>query len=235
MCPSSATNTSFYTFTPGAKAKASETNNNFSVFRGHIIPINPDTVTSSDNSHDLGAADHRWRNIYVNNAPVIATQTANTVWASGSAAAGVPAFRALVNADMPASIVAMYTRGSGTFSTGTNQIAGISTQVIDTNSAFASDTFTAPIAGKYLVSLNVEFSPRGTADYFFTRVYKGAGAYPAAGANLAGVSGAAAGNTTMATGTKIVSLAAGETLTFYTVASGSTSFTAVEVCISLIR
>jgi hypothetical protein len=69
--PSSATNTTFYDFVPRAKAKSSEVDHNFAVFRGHSIPINPDTQTSSDNLHDLGASDHRWRRIYLGEPPYV--------------------------------------------------------------------------------------------------------------------------------------------------------------------
>lgn len=101
MCPSTATNTAFYTMVAGTKAKASEANTNWSVFRGHMIPINPDTVTSSDNLHDLGASDHRWRRIYVADPPYCSTQTANSFWAGPTSGNGdVPAFRAIASSDI---------------------------------------------------------------------------------------------------------------------------------------
>ena len=71
MCPSSATITSFFTFVAGNKAKASEANTNFSNFRGFLLPVNTDTTTASDNTHDLGATDHRWRRIYLGEPPYI--------------------------------------------------------------------------------------------------------------------------------------------------------------------
>jgi hypothetical protein len=62
--PASTTITAFYTFTANTKARASEINNNFSNFRGHLIPIDPNTQTASDNSYDLGSASWRWKDIY---------------------------------------------------------------------------------------------------------------------------------------------------------------------------
>jgi len=62
--PSTATITSFYSFTANTKARAGEVNNNFSVYRGHIIPVNTDTASASNLSHDLGSTDHRWNNAY---------------------------------------------------------------------------------------------------------------------------------------------------------------------------
>ena len=69
--PSSATVTTFHTFVAATRAKASEVGTNFSNFRGHSLPINADTQTSSDNTHDLGATDHRWRKAYLGNPPFV--------------------------------------------------------------------------------------------------------------------------------------------------------------------
>lgn len=107
MCPSSATITSldFNNFVQKTKAKASEVNENFSIWRGHVIPFNADTISASDNTHDLGASDHRWANIYVNNPPVIGVQAINKVWAGPTAgASAAPTFRALDPKDMPPTI-----------------------------------------------------------------------------------------------------------------------------------
>lgn len=62
--PSSATITAFYTFAANTKARASEVNANFELFRGHLIPINTLTQTASDVTHDIGSVDHRWRTGY---------------------------------------------------------------------------------------------------------------------------------------------------------------------------
>lgn len=64
--PSSQTITSsnFLEFSPKQLIKSAEVNGNFSVFRGHIIPVNTDTSSSSDMTHVLGASDHRWKNLY---------------------------------------------------------------------------------------------------------------------------------------------------------------------------
>ena len=62
--PSSATITAFNVFTAGTKARASEVNTNFSNFRGHILPVDPNTSTSSDKTYALGAIDHFWSSIY---------------------------------------------------------------------------------------------------------------------------------------------------------------------------
>jgi len=62
--PETATITAFTTFAANTTAKSSEVNANFGNFRGIMIPISTDTITSSDATHDLGAADHRWKDGY---------------------------------------------------------------------------------------------------------------------------------------------------------------------------
>jgi len=65
------TTTGFNTFGAGTKARATEVNQNFSNFRGDIIPINESTVTASDGVHNLGGPDHEWLNIYLTNNPYV--------------------------------------------------------------------------------------------------------------------------------------------------------------------
>lgn len=74
--PSSATITSFYNFSANTKARASQVNNNFDVFRGHIIPVEPLTATSADNTYDLGDFSHRWRYGYFGQTRYGTTSTA---------------------------------------------------------------------------------------------------------------------------------------------------------------
>lgn len=62
--PSSATITSFYTFTPFTTIRSSEVNANFSLFRGHLIPISPTTATGSNLTYDLGSTEYIWNNAY---------------------------------------------------------------------------------------------------------------------------------------------------------------------------
>lgn len=56
--------TSFPTAVAGQKARASDFNDAFSNFRGDRVPINTNTATASDNAHDLGTSEHRWKDIY---------------------------------------------------------------------------------------------------------------------------------------------------------------------------
>src|SRR3990167_4734901 len=57
--------TAYYTMTTNPKAFSSWMNTNFSNHRGTLIPINTDTITAGDLTHDLGIADHRWDQAFV--------------------------------------------------------------------------------------------------------------------------------------------------------------------------
>jgi hypothetical protein len=64
--PSTATITTWYNFTAGTTIRSSEVNNNFSIFRGHILPVDPNTTTAATSgAYDLGASDHYWRHNYL--------------------------------------------------------------------------------------------------------------------------------------------------------------------------
>lgn len=64
--PSSATITAFYTFAQRGLIRSSEHNHNFGIFRGHLLPVHPDTATAATSgAYDLGSSDHRWGTLYV--------------------------------------------------------------------------------------------------------------------------------------------------------------------------
>lgn len=62
--PSLATVSSFYIFSPSTKARASQVNHNFDLFRGHLLPIDPTAQSGSDQTYDLGVDPYRWRVAY---------------------------------------------------------------------------------------------------------------------------------------------------------------------------
>lgn len=59
--------TTYYVFSPGTKARSSQVNNNFSNYRGDLLPINEDTATASYIVHNLGNSDRRWKRAYLDN------------------------------------------------------------------------------------------------------------------------------------------------------------------------
>lgn len=62
--PSTATITSFYSFTANALIKSADHNTNFGVFRGHIIPVDPTTSSSPTLTYSLGSIDHMWAGVF---------------------------------------------------------------------------------------------------------------------------------------------------------------------------
>jgi len=56
---------SFYSFSPNTKARASEINTNFNNFRGALLPINTDTLTTADSTFDLGNSSYYWKDLYI--------------------------------------------------------------------------------------------------------------------------------------------------------------------------
>lgn len=77
--PSSATITSFYSFTALTKIRSSEVNTNFSNFRGHLLPVDPSTATAATTiTYDLGASDHAWRNVYAKGLHIYGDTTGST-------------------------------------------------------------------------------------------------------------------------------------------------------------
>ncbi len=77
--PSSATITAFHTFTANTKARATQVNNNFSVYRGHNIPVEVLTATSANMTYDQGSTEYRWRNTYGGTIDLDANTTTATV------------------------------------------------------------------------------------------------------------------------------------------------------------
>jgi len=64
--PSTATITAFYSFVALTKIQSAQVNNNFSIFRGHIIPVDPNTATAgASGTYDLGESTHYWRGNYL--------------------------------------------------------------------------------------------------------------------------------------------------------------------------
>lgn len=69
--PSSATITTWNVMVAGTKARASQVNANLDNFRGHLLPIDPNTAASAHNTYDLGATDAYWKRVWLKEAPYI--------------------------------------------------------------------------------------------------------------------------------------------------------------------
>lgn len=53
------------------RAYADDVDENFSNHRGTLLPIEENTAAASDNSHDLGSTDHRYRTAYLAQVPYV--------------------------------------------------------------------------------------------------------------------------------------------------------------------
>jgi hypothetical protein len=74
--PSTATITSFYVFSAKERPRIGLMNGNFNTFRGHLIPIDPNTATAAASGlYDLGSTEYRFRNSYVSKPDVSVTST----------------------------------------------------------------------------------------------------------------------------------------------------------------
>lgn len=84
--PSSATITStdLYDFQAGTLIRSAQVDSNFSVWRGHILPVSPSTSTAATSAtYDLGASDHTWRGLF-NSYSVMYGNTAGSIPSSPS-------------------------------------------------------------------------------------------------------------------------------------------------------
>lgn len=78
--PSQETISSFYVFTAGSIARAEDVNANFANFRGHLIPIDPNTSTAATTkTYDLGSTEHKWNVGYFSKLDVSITSTAQMI------------------------------------------------------------------------------------------------------------------------------------------------------------
>lgn len=139
--------------------------------------IAPDASTTKVLTSGGTGANPSWQNV---SPSIFGTQTANTVLSGPtSGGAATPTFRGLVAADIPVSISARYSTAAGqTIPTGTPTIVNFGTQNWDTNSAVTTGSswhFTAPSAGKYLITTLVMFDNNNgfaTANQFICYIFK---------------------------------------------------------------
>lgn len=76
--PSPNTITAFYSFTPSTTIRSTQVNNNFNVFRGHLVSVDASLASLAHMSYDLGSYDYSWRNCYARGYFLFATATGDT-------------------------------------------------------------------------------------------------------------------------------------------------------------
>lgn len=84
--PSTNTITSFNSFSALTVIKSALVNANFSIYRGHLIPVDPTASSSPDLTYDLGGDTHSWRGIY-GQYQIMYQNTAGSIPASPTATA----------------------------------------------------------------------------------------------------------------------------------------------------
>jgi microcystin-dependent protein len=78
--PSTATITStdLTEFSPNTLIKSAEVNSNVNIWRGHLLPVDPNTsAAAATGTYDLGSADYHWRNLYID------TIVGSSSWSTG--------------------------------------------------------------------------------------------------------------------------------------------------------
>jgi hypothetical protein len=85
--PSTATITStdFTSFVALTKIKSAEVNTNFSIWRGHNLPVDASASSAAHLSYDLGSSDHRWRYGYASNILQVGATNGTTTLSATSA------------------------------------------------------------------------------------------------------------------------------------------------------
>ncbi len=160
--PSTATITAFYSFTGGTKARATQVNNNFDAFRGHIIPISPLTATASHNTYDLGSTEWRFRtghvgsvnllsNTTTGNDIVVKSDTATTYGGLVIEAGGTEIFRASKNSGMTTAAAKGQRAHSAVFSYSTSGSTAVT---------IAASVITLQSSGK---TVKIEMVPANTS------------------------------------------------------------------------
>lgn len=81
--PSPNTITAFHDFTPNTLIRSSQVDNNFNLFRGHLMPIDGSAASFADNTYDLGSDSFSWRKVY---SPIIEDTTSVSLVTDGFAA-----------------------------------------------------------------------------------------------------------------------------------------------------
>lgn len=136
--PSSATITAFYSFSAGHRARSSFVNANFNLFRGHLVPIDPNTATATDNTYDLGSDEHRWRTAYVQSVDIETSTSTASLTISGDASTATGAFLFKIEGTTKARI-----NSNGFVGSDVSALPNTSLQTSTAYPSFYAQTFTA--------------------------------------------------------------------------------------------
>jgi len=82
--PSSATiaSSDLTDFEPQTLARSSEVDGNFAIWRGHLLPVDPNTSAAIDaasaTGYDIGSSQYRYRNIFIRDYFYLGSDVPNT-------------------------------------------------------------------------------------------------------------------------------------------------------------
>jgi hypothetical protein len=96
--------TAYTTFVANTPARAAEVNANLANHRGTLVPINEDSASASDNTHDNGTDEHRWRVLYTNSLDFETSTNTATLVLQGQTSNTTGAFEFLIEGVTGASI-----------------------------------------------------------------------------------------------------------------------------------
>lgn len=131
--PSTETITAFYSFTPGNVIYSSQVNNNFSIFRGHFIPVDPTAASFANNTYDLGSSSFRWRKIFGKPWPNVVSTTGSMTLTNTNEVVLMNSTAATITATLPTVVgstgLSFYIKNIGT--SNTVLVDGNGTELID--------------------------------------------------------------------------------------------------------
>lgn len=104
---------------------------------------------------------------------------------------------------------------------GTDNTTAFNTKIFDQNNNFSSNTFTAPVTGKYLLNTQVALGTNNSATRFLIKIVTTSNSYEILNLNPTGINEAVNGN--IFGGAVIANMSAGDTATVVNFVSGGTS------------
>lgn len=147
--PSSATITSsdLIDFQPKTVIKSAEVDGNFSIWRGHNLPVNPNTSAAADSTYDLGSTEYKWETLHADRIyNGTGSQDASALLELESTTKGVvfprmtEAQRDAISSPVTGLIIYNTTDGNYDFYDGSSWIAILNSYVSANSSAFALST-----------------------------------------------------------------------------------------------
>jgi len=163
--PQLATITSFYTFTGNTKARATNVNTNFSNFRGHLLPIDPNTISCIGDTYDIGSVEYRFNKAWVNYVEFDRPTTTCSVTQFSNTAVTAGSLITQINSNTVSDVSYNYNKISVPLTSGVNEtkIGGLTACSIKNDGAwFKRSAMTTAASALGVARLNGHLSTRYT-------------------------------------------------------------------------